>query len=1531
MKRFIAVLMTFILVIASLPLSLTVDAAAYDPKTLQEGGATLDLRFWEDQKPDSGFYINAGNRFLLENVTAPQFGTSAGEWSVMDLLRGMYTGADYLNYIPKNYFEDYVERVNGYVIAKKGDLDRNKSTEWSRTTLSLSSLGIDIRSVGEAGNYLNVKYVTEYKGKKQIDTSNSANYYVLKLDDKDTFTTDQEYGVEFQYTNRSNKNATGFAILKPGTYKIDRENLHLLNENNEIVSADYVEEYLGKVVTTHQVNLLANTGFITLDKPYDFVEKLATSFTFSKKQGINGPIWILIAMNTGGYELYSEEELTARGVTVKAGDVNTTGKMIDHILGLEITNTTGRVGGWALSGKIADPDITMMAVQGLAPYYLDEEKFNKTGSSKTYEEFKMAVERAVLVMAADQKPNGGYASLGSINSESISQVIVALTALGIDPLQEAFYLPTIKQTVNFIEDGEIVDGAWSNNMIDAITTFWAMGSGSSSEVSGFKHVTQGYDGGGGSGIAVNPMATDQAIYGLISYDRFLKGEKPLYDMTDMIKGEYKQFAAKPYDVTYMSESQVINEGTFSPYEVLTIPAPPTKEGYTGYWSTQADGSGATYFAGERLSTPNHAITLYAQYAVPYAVSYELNNGEFVNKDAAQYIPLERKLILPTAKDVTLENHIFAGWFTNADFTGEPIATFESTEQTSVVLFAKWISYEDYVKEITAGINGLPKEENLSLSDLQAVNKVRALYELLPTELKGQITNTSKLTRIESVLQVLDVEASIDTIPTTLNLTHVDLINEINEKFNELPVILQIEVKNNKKLEAAQATISELNKELSDREAAANVRSQITALPETVDLSHLSSVKAARLAYNHLTEKQQSYLAHESSKLTNAEVALNELVSNLSIEQIKTAITELPAVEKLTLNDQQKVLAAYEMYQQLNAEVKIQIDPTPINLTVAKLIDLQINALPAQVSEKDSQTYEGINDLYISSTEEIKKLVKNYVQLTSKREELTNLPKLNRIKDATNKINAIPTSVTIQAKSTIELARFAYNSLVEDEKKLILNYSKLQLAEYSLQSAEAQDSASVAMIIAQISTLPITVTATDKYNVASINSMYQALSNNAKLQVTNSAKLLTAVATMAALEAQDRQIVQVIINAINSLPNKTSITIQHKSVIEDVRKKYEALTANQKTLVSITKLVESEIQLQQLVGTTGSLTTNGTIVEDAEKVYITVPVINSLMSATISQQLLQTTTKPTIEIKDDKGFIISVPTNALKSFNSAVHFETLYTKIGNHPAFEINFYQESSNKLKPAKFASSFTVTIPAATLLGRMAATNSSAFKTGVILGYTEDKGYQAVPHIYKNGEYIITLNEGQTLVYSDEIKSFNDIKNNSLRKEIEYLTSRYVIRGFEDDTFRPNSTITRAQFALLVSRSLGLVATKNSKFKDIKSSEDQSTIQALVETGIMIGATPTTFSPNKQITREQAAVVMVRILEYMGFESKGSIVIYTDKNKINADNLKALSLLNRLDIMTGRSDGSFGPQDTLTRAQFAKILKRTLEIVEVM
>jgi len=212
---------------------------------------------------------------------------------------------------------------------------------------------------------------------------------------------------------------------------------------------------------------------------YDLTKPLA-DFNKVIKQGINGPIFALIALDTNNYDIPDVEE----------GKVQTTREMlIDYILSKEITDKDGNVGGWALTGKVPDPDITAMALQSLAKYK-DEEKV------KSY------VDRAINVLSKIQLPTGGYSSWGTTNSESIAQVIVALTALGIDPAKDERFIKS--------------EDKWT---ISAIMNFYVEGGG-------FKHVLD---------KEIDGMATDQGMYAIIAYDRFLKGKNKLYDMTDALE------------------------------------------------------------------------------------------------------------------------------------------------------------------------------------------------------------------------------------------------------------------------------------------------------------------------------------------------------------------------------------------------------------------------------------------------------------------------------------------------------------------------------------------------------------------------------------------------------------------------------------------------------------------------------------------------------------------------------------------------------------------------------------------------------------------------------------------------------------------------------------------------------------------------------------------------------------------------------------------------------------------------------------
>lgn len=197
------------------------------------------------------------------------------------------------------------------------------------------------------------------------------------------------------------------------------------------------------------------------------------SMDFVKKQGNNGPIWALTALDSGNYP---EPE----------GDVTRQG-LLEEILSVQTSD-----GGWALSGDEADSDMTGMALQALAPYYQKDAAVQQ------------AVDKAIDRLSRMQNDDGGYGTFSGngkvATSESTAQVIVALTALGIDPDTDE----------RFIKNG--------NSAVDALLGYFVTGGG-------FRHIADG---------ELDGMATEQGYYALTAYCRFLEGKTSLYNMTDVI-------------------------------------------------------------------------------------------------------------------------------------------------------------------------------------------------------------------------------------------------------------------------------------------------------------------------------------------------------------------------------------------------------------------------------------------------------------------------------------------------------------------------------------------------------------------------------------------------------------------------------------------------------------------------------------------------------------------------------------------------------------------------------------------------------------------------------------------------------------------------------------------------------------------------------------------------------------------------------------------------------------------------------------
>lgn len=215
-------------------------------------------------------------------------------------------------------------------------------------------------------------------------------------------------------------------------------------------------------------------GFNLIDKIYNN-EKARNGEDSLTFQGNNGIIFALIALDAKNFNVPEDAHWTRE-------------KIVAELLSFQKTD-----GSWSLTTSTlgnSSVDITAMALISLAPYAAKPE-------------VKTAIDKAINYLSTAQGATGGFneAFVGGISSEATSQVIIGLTANGMDPRSEMF-------TKNGV------------NLIDHLLSFKA-------EDGGFKHTT--------GDTTSNQMATEQALQALVAFDLYVNDGGRLYDFTNEVE------------------------------------------------------------------------------------------------------------------------------------------------------------------------------------------------------------------------------------------------------------------------------------------------------------------------------------------------------------------------------------------------------------------------------------------------------------------------------------------------------------------------------------------------------------------------------------------------------------------------------------------------------------------------------------------------------------------------------------------------------------------------------------------------------------------------------------------------------------------------------------------------------------------------------------------------------------------------------------------------------------------------------------
>ncbi|HHY72162.1 MAG TPA: cadherin-like domain-containing protein [Bacillus bacterium] len=170
---------------------------------------------------------------------------------------------------------------------------------------------------------------------------------------------------------------------------------------------------------------------------------------------------------------------------------------------------------------------------------------------------------------------------------------------------------------------------------------------------------------------------------------------------------------------------------------------------------------------------------------------------------------------------------------------------------------------------------------------------------------------------------------------------------------------------------------------------------------------------------------------------------------------------------------------------------------------------------------------------------------------------------------------------------------------------------------------------------------------------------------------------------------------------------------------------------------------------------------------------------------------------------------------------------------------------------------------------------------------------------------------------------SFIDIKGHWAEKEIVDLVSKGVIKGFPDGSFKPNSNISRAEFASIAVRALDLTCEQGKAFVDTTDHWAKDCISTAVANGIVAGMDADKFAPNAPITREQMAAIIARAAK---LDAQEAGTAFKDDAQISAWAKSFVDAAAKHQLVGGFPDGSFNPKGKATRAEAVVMITRLIK-----
>ncbi|MDU7472547.1 MAG: S-layer homology domain-containing protein, partial [Paenibacillus macerans] len=209
------------------------------------------------------------------------------------------------------------------------------------------------------------------------------------------------------------------------------------------------------------------------------------------------------------------------------------------------------------------------------------------------------------------------------------------------------------------------------------------------------------------------------------------------------------------------------------------------------------------------------------------------------------------------------------------------------------------------------------------------------------------------------------------------------------------------------------------------------------------------------------------------------------------------------------------------------------------------------------------------------------------------------------------------------------------------------------------------------------------------------------------------------------------------------------------------------------------------------------------------------------------------------------------------------------------------------------------------------------------------------VPSIFSNNG-LVTIRSPYDGAYAviETDHSFADVNGHWAQEDIVLMANKLLIEGRGQGLFVPDDSVSRAEFAAMLVRALGLDDEPNgaAPFRDVAPGAWYAgAVRAAHEAQLIDGFEDGTFRSMEPITREQAAVMIVRAMVYAGAAPVADVTpkTFADAADIAPWARDAVKRLAEASVIHGLSERTFGPREHVTRAQSAALLKRTLQAMQ--